>query len=88
MHIVITSYETAVNIDFGDFHDERKQGRIRKSSVQEVIQDKDDKTIELVFNSGEIESYSYIDIEDINGSAPTSQIDLFNKLNAIFGFDA
>jgi len=84
MGIKITSHVDSMTVDLGGLSADRKKARIKNSDIRSLVADTDNATVELVFSSGEIYSFPFIVVDEIDGdTAITSQDILYNKMEAI-----
>ena len=84
MGIVITSHSDSFTIDLNGVSTDRKKARIKLTDVRSLVADTDNTTVEVVFSSGEIYSFPFQAIAEIDGdTAISSQEVLYNKMEAI-----
>lgn len=84
MGIVITNHTDSFTVDLGGLSADRKKARIKKSNIRSLVADTDDATVELIFTSGEIYSFPYTSVDEVNGNTDiTSQDKLYNAMEPI-----
>jgi hypothetical protein len=84
MGIVITSHTDSFTIDLGGLSAERKKARIHFTDIRSLVADTDNATVEIVFSSGEIYSFPFVVVDEIDGDTNISTQDiLYDKMEAI-----
>jgi len=82
MGVIITTHADSFSIDLNGVSNDRKKARIKYSDIRSLVADKDEKCVELVFSSNEIYYLDYNSIDELDGTAPTDQDDLYSRLEA------
>jgi hypothetical protein len=80
MGLVITTHTDSLTVNLNGLSKDRKKARIKYSDIRSLVTDTDDMTVELVFSSGEIYSFPYVAVANIDGVQPTSQEHLFELM--------
>jgi hypothetical protein len=86
MGIVITSdlAKNCFEIDLGGLSSDRKKATICINDIRSVVADTDNATVEIVFTNGEIQSFPYIVVDEIDGDTDiSSQEILYDKMKTI-----
>ena len=84
MGLVITSHTNSITIDLGGLSTDRKKARIKKSEIRSIVSDTDNMTVEIVFTNGEIQSFPFVVVDEIDGDTSiTTQDILYDKMEAI-----
>jgi hypothetical protein len=82
MGLKITTYADSMFIDLNGISADRTKAHIKFHDIRSIAACTDLLTVEVIFSNGEIKGFPYTAIEEFNGVAPTSQDDLYNKIDA------
>ena len=84
MGIKITSHANSLTVDLRGLSQDRKKARIKFSDIRSLVADTDDATVEMVFSSGEIYSFPFVVVDEIDGDTDiSSQNILYDKMEDI-----
>jgi len=87
--IVLNSYTESINVQFNDYPVRGcVEIRIKKSAIRFVVKKEDGVSVEIVFDNGELYEFPYVIVDEIDGYLINSQDGLYNKMNAVLGFNS
>ena len=84
-NIVVTSTATTVKAVFNDYadHQKIKQASYRRNDISEIVEHTDGEHLTIIMLNGNEFDLSFNSVDSVDGVAPTSNDDLFNKLVAL-----